>query len=125
MDSVDWSTPVADMPSHNLAKLSIYERLGVFKRQAWDEIALSPTMTPMFFLSFPMGPSRRRRSYTIPLLDGGTIFGGSFNDVSGDMVVNDSSNHTTNHGSYNTTNETYNSGNYNFSNYDFSGSEFS
>jgi len=38
---------------------------------------------------------------------GVTVSGGN----SGDMVINDSSSHTTNHGSFNTTNETYNSGN--------------
>jgi len=51
---------------------------------------------------------------------GVTLSGGRFNDVSGDMVINDSSSHTTNRGSFNTTNETYNNSNHNFSRNDFS-----
>lgn len=51
---------------------------------------------------------------------GVTVSGGSFNDVAGDMTINDSSSHTTNQGSFNVTNETHNSGNNNFSRNDFS-----
>ncbi|KIK00274.1 hypothetical protein K443DRAFT_679272 [Laccaria amethystina LaAM-08-1] len=50
---------------------------------------------------------------TMPMFEGATgvtVSGGSFDDVFGDMVINDSSSHTTNHGSFNATNETYNSG---------------
>jgi hypothetical protein len=64
----------------------------------------------------------------MPMFEGAsgvTLSGGEFNDVSGDMIINDSSSHTTNHGSFNTTNETYNNSNHNFSRNDFSRSEFS
>ena len=64
--------------------------------------------------------------YTMPMFEGATgvtVSAGNFDDVSGDMLINDSSNHTTKHGSFNATNETYNSGN-NTRN-DFTRSKFS
>jgi hypothetical protein len=64
---------------------------------------------------------------TMPMFEGATgvtVSGGNFDDVFGDMVIDDSSSHTTNHGSFNTTNETYNSGN-NSTRNDFSRSKFS
>ena len=64
---------------------------------------------------------------TMPMFEGATgvtISGGNFDDVSGDMFINDSSNITTKHGSFNATNETYNSGN-NSTRNDFTRSKFS
>jgi len=46
----------------------------------------------------------------MPFFEGAHDFnikGGSFNDVSGNMTINDTSRRTTNYGSYNTTNRKY------------------
>jgi hypothetical protein len=43
---------------------------------------------------------------TMPMFEGatgGTVSGSNFDDVFGDMVINDSSSHATNHGSFNST----------------------
>ena len=64
---------------------------------------------------------------TMPMFVGATgvtTSCGNLDYVSGNMVINDSSTHTTNHGLFNTTNETYNSGN-NSTRNDFSRSKFS
>ncbi|EDR13306.1 uncharacterized protein LACBIDRAFT_322856 [Laccaria bicolor S238N-H82] len=45
---------------------------------------------------------------TMPMFTGVTFSGGNFDDVSEDMVINDSSSHTTNRGSFNTMNSTRN-----------------
>lgn len=76
----------------------------------------------------PYRPPSLVRRCNMPMFEratGVTISDGKFNDVSGDMTINDSSSHTTNHGSFNTTNETYNSGNNNFTRNDFSRSKVS
>jgi hypothetical protein len=69
---------------------------GDLKGQAWDEIvSLSHHLSPIS---------------TMPFFEGAHDFnikGGSFNDVSGNMTINDTSRRTTNHGSYNTTNRNY------------------
>ena len=64
---------------------------------------------------------------TMPMFEGATgvtVSGGNFDDVSGDTLINDSSNHTTKHGSFKAINETYNSGN-NSTRNDFTRSKFS
>ena len=61
---------------------------------------------------------------TIPVFEGATgvtVFGDNFDDVSEDMVINDSSSHTTNRGSFNTMNNSAKNSTRN----DFSRSKFS